>query len=555
MKTQMSHNNQIREATPCSFLRIISITGLLLLITATQVLAGPPDPKEVLNEVNNSVGRARSNGIAKVKNATNVANMNNLKNRVDTIYQNIESIKNSGINALNNIPEIANLIKVDASSTEYQKEMAAAIKSFAATANTLKDAQEKLLTDRVQLMEIEFNHYLNKLLPFLKDLEIPIINTIKHELEQDFPNTNVNLGNSPQASHDKLVKKLSEISGKSEADVLKPVALRAPRRVIKAEYTNARGNIGKDVTNEVNGLIRDHDGMFLKLDAWPNKNCAQNHFGDIAKGEDKVFWVRDVNGKEYFWDQKEPIFFIPPVRFGTGVNWTDNSGTVFGTGWVYKFISCSDNNEIIAVKSDGTLKHCIKLSEGPEDKWSVTKLDAAGSQWRGFTHVFAGPANTIYATKPDGTLLWFKTLGVGKWATGSGNTIGTGWNVFKHIFYGGNNVIYGIKPNGDLHWYKRKADNYTRGNFEHGSGSRIGTGWNVYSKIFATYPNHIYGIIPDGTLHMYKRTGSGKGRWVHGSGRVIGTGWQEFKRVFANSEGIIYAIERGGNLIWYKRKP
>ena len=336
-----------------------------------------------------------------------------------------------------------------------------------------------------------------------------------------------------------------------EIDIEGVVDLEAKKISLTGKIPNLKAGafISADGSVTVSGAYNDNS-IDLRADAEGHVNVSGVNLG--VKGPFNKEGIFEPSFQ--FPNNKLVIKNAPDITIHTpGSEAVKHPKIKLGTGWGPKFVTAGDDNNIFTVQQNGDLRHYVYTGDGT-GSWTVNKIDS-GSQWLGYTHVFAGPANTIYATKPDGTLLWFKTLGVGKWATGSGNTIGTGWNVFKHIFYGGNNVIYGIKPNGDLHWYKRKADNYTRGNFEHGSGTRIGTGWNTYSKVFATHPNHIYGIKPDGTLHMYKRTGSGKGRWVHGSGRVIGTGWQEFKRVFANSEGIIYAIERGGNLIWYKRKP
>ncbi len=557
MKIQNDYNNKIIAAKLSAFLRIISIAGLLGLITVTQVVAGfpkppkPPSPKTVVDTAVKNVDEVKKSGEHYLNSSANINHMTDNMNRTKNLYHNddgsswIDSMENVSTTQLNKIPEAAHLINVNAS-TPYLKDAVTVIKSFAGTVQALKDAQDKSMRDRVKLMELQFNNGLYKFLDIFNDLKSPI-DKIKKELETKYYiHATVEISNT---SYEPLVKHLSKVSGKSEADILKPVSLGAPRTVAVATYMRADGENRRDVTGKVNKRIKEQgNGLFLNIEAWPNSGSAETLFGDVAKGYDKIFWVRDLNGEEYFWPDKKEVYFIPPLKIGAGY-WVDHSGSQIGSGWGgFKFVTSGDDTNVFAVQSDGALKHYVNASSGPEGKWSAGKI---GSGWAGFTNVFAGPANTIYAINPNGDLKWYKSLGGGKWAKGSGNKVGGGWGMFKYVFHGGGGVIYGVKPSGTLHWYKR-ADNSSQ-NWESGAGAQIGSGWTKYNKIFGAYPNYIFGIEPNGKLHEYKRSNSGKsGAWVKGSGKVVGSGWDEHNKVFANNKGVIYGITGGGSMLWYK---
>jgi len=190
-----------------------------------------------------------------------------------------------------------------------------------------------------------------------------------------------------------------------------------------------------------------------------------------------------------------------------------------------------------------------------------------GRGWHGFTHVFPGGGNVIYAIDAGGELRWYEHrgfntgLGVGSpdaWA--GGHAVGRGWNGFARVFSGGDGVIYAITTDGRLLWYRHHGVATGVGLETPGAWSgakEVGHGWESMVHVFSTGEGIIYGVRPDGDLWWYKHVGWVDGRGLETPGawegrHSVGRGWAEFTSIFSRGDGIIYGIQPDGTLLWYR---
>lgn len=257
--------------------------------------------------------------------------MEDNQHRTQNLYKNadgtnwLDEMKDTAKKKMAEVPEIGYIAKASAS-TPYLKDALPKIENLVGTTHALRWAQNRLqgltntttanndfnyFSDRVKWMQIQFNHDLSLFLTIFNDLKDPI-SQIEHELSTKYSGASIRIG---KTAHQTLRKHLADVSGRSEQDVLKPVQLGASRRVAVATYMRADGGNRKDVTGMVNKRIDEQgNGLFLNIEAWPDAGCAETLFGDVAEGYDKIFWVRDLNGEEYFWPDGKEVYFIPPLR-------------------------------------------------------------------------------------------------------------------------------------------------------------------------------------------------------------------------------------------------
>jgi hypothetical protein len=225
----------------------------------------------------------------------------------------------------------------------------------------------------------------------------------------------------------------------------------------------------------------------------------------------------------------------------------------------FKFIAGDTDGTIYAVDTAGDL-HWYKdthrngsgIVNGIPTSFDAPNEGAViGTGWNQFTHVVDGGGGVLYATEPNGDLLWYKDVarnGTWGWDPASGSLIGTGWNVFSQVVSGGNGVLYAIEPNGNLLWYQDLAQNGTP-DWAAGSSNQIGSGWNEFIDVISNGSGLIYGRNYNGNLQWYQYLGqNGSTLWAGNSGAVVNTGWytESFSHMLSGGEfnggGIIYAV-------------
>jgi N,N-dimethylformamidase len=232
------------------------------------------------------------------------------------------------------------------------------------------------------------------------------------------------------------------------------------------------------------------------------------------------------------------------------------------------------NGIIYAIQSDGALLwyNNTGWTTGAGNWANGGNARTIGSAWHQFDTVLASNDGTLFAFRPDGTLLWYQYIvsnlstGAGSWHPASGSQIGSGWNRFTRVFGGWNGVIYGLDALGNLFWYRYAANN---GSFSWGAntGAKIGIGWNSFLSVWADPNGVIYGQRQADTLHWWRyvvpNLSTGVGSWANGGNAItIGVGWGDTtqKTAFSNTSGVTYTVALStatvpGNdnvLTWYK---
>ena len=234
-----------------------------------------------------------------------------------------------------------------------------------------------------------------------------------------------------------------------------------------------------------------------------------------------------------------------------------------------------DDRSIYAITAGGALLWYPVWTD-TSDPPNLDQGRQIGSDWGGFSHVFAGGDGIIYAADQDGALRWYRDErrdgtndpdGSTGWTSGSGNQIGSGWLGFAQLLSGGDGVIYAVQTTGELLWYGdlvRDGSNAPDGStgWSEASGSQIGLGWKGLRHIVPGGGGVIYAVTPKGDLAWYRddrRDGSngpsGADGWAGGSGARVGNGWDFFTHLFAGEDGVIIACrtaEFGGILLRYR---
>lgn len=139
--------------------------------------------------------------------------------------------------------------------------------------------------------------------------------------------------------------------------------------------------------------------------------------------------------------------------------------------------------------------------------WATNSGAKIGHGWD-FKHVFSGGGGIVYAIenksldprtgqRSGGDLFWYRHDG---WQDGSGDwagpsIAGTGWDGFSQVFHGGGEIIYatqetsrnpatGQRTGGQLLWYRHQGRNNGTNNWAQGSGRVVGLLWNI-AQVFS----------------------------------------------------------------------
>ncbi len=203
------------------------------------------------------------------------------------------------------------------------------------------------------------------------------------------------------------------------------------------------------------------------------------------------------------------------------------------------------NNILYAVKNNGTLGWYLHTGWQTGDRagWANTGqfTPVHSASFAGYTHVFSGGGQIIYAVKPNGDLGWFRhtgqEYGTDNWANnGEFSKVGDGFQDYTHLFSPGNGIIYGVKADGKLYWLKHLGfsdgtDTWANG----GLPVQVGEDWDRFSLIFSGGGNVIYAVLPNGRLGWYRHTGQAGGtpNWANNGQFVqVGEDWNVFVNAF-----------------------
>jgi N,N-dimethylformamidase len=213
---------------------------------------------------------------------------------------------------------------------------------------------------------------------------------------------------------------------------------------------------------------------------------------------DREIHFRDDEGMVYaITTAGDLMWYRHLARAGTP-QWANKGiGQRIGWGWSgFTQVVTGGNGYIYAVDPTGLLRwyHHTWSSEGlvpsgspdllPEPEWAFdSQGQLVGTGWNNFINVFSGGNGVIYASQPDGTLLWYQHLsrtGENVWANdGEGKPVGAGWNHFSHVFSSGDGIIYAVEANGDLLWYEHLSREGESSWANDGEGQLIGVGWDL----------------------------------------------------------------------------
>jgi Tachylectin len=126
-------------------------------------------------------------------------------------------------------------------------------------------------------------------------------------------------------------------------------------------------------------------------------------------------------------------------------------------------VIAADEGVLYEITDDGALLwHRVADPSSSAPTWLPTSgIEVGrGRGWNSYDRVIAAGNGVIYATKPNGALVWYRHTG---WHNGdptwADNTerevgLGRGWNSYVHLLPAGNGVIYAIDNNGSLAWYR-----------------------------------------------------------------------------------------------------
>lgn len=216
---------------------------------------------------------------------------------------------------------------------------------------------------------------------------------------------------------------------------------------------------------------------------------------------------------------------------GGTVSWAPAASTI-GSGWGSADTVIAGGGGILYTIRNGTLQWFRHADpDNGAFSWQTGNFGAVvGSGWNVFSKVVANGDGTMYAVKPDGTLTWWRHLGVSNgayaWAAGSGTVIGNGFDQCANLFAGGQGVLYCVRQNGDLQYFRHLTP--ASPSVSWAGGSIIGSGWNGYRSEWSGGNGVLYALDFNGNLRWFKHTGFGDGAYswqAANFGAVVGTGW------------------------------
>jgi len=235
------------------------------------------------------------------------------------------------------------------------------------------------------------------------------------------------------------------------------------------------------------------------------------------------------------------------------------------SGMVGNDVVAGGGGLVYLIAADGTLrwyKH-LGMADGQPSWANQGQPKIVGSGWRQqFTKVFAGPDGAFYAVTPAGKLMYYhhlgRTDGTASWANnGRPVQIGnSGWGQYPLLCAAADGVIYAVAPDGKLYWYRHLAAATGPGGWVNdGARLQIGRGgWAQYQRLFAGPQGTLYAANADGDLSWYRRENpaSPDGSWVNdGQRTTIGRGWTH-PHLLAGDDGAVYATAKDGDLSWYR---
>ncbi len=244
--------------------------------------------------------------------------------------------------------------------------------------------------------------------------------------------------------------------------------------------------------------------------------------GGVSGAEGRIYAVMAGSGALRWYRHTDP---------GSGtVSWRE--ATTIGSGWgAFDRVVAGGGGTLYTVRNGNLQWYRHGDPDGGSFRWTTPNFGAVvGSGWDVFTHIVANGDGTIYTVRPDGTLQWWRHLGVTNgayaWAAGSGTVIGNGFNGCAEVIGGGQGVLYCVRPNGDLQWFRQQTPASPSPSWV--GGGVVGNGWNGYRTLWSGGNGVLYGIDGAGSLRWFKHTGFTNGAYAWQTanfGATVGTGW------------------------------
>lgn len=223
---------------------------------------------------------------------------------------------------------------------------------------------------------------------------------------------------------------------------------------------------------------------------------------------------------------------------------------------------------LFGIKPDGSLVRHWHLSRdfGLPDWTSLSEqmLSPPGG-WTDYSQVIAAENGVFYAVRSDGSLVWFRHIGLdedgnAEWANDGRETVvssATNWSNFSTLAYGGDGVIYASVFAGPLFWF-RHLDRLNGSNSWSAprSGTVVHWTWPNYGTIISAGDGVIYGRRNDGRLAWYRHLGweTGAIQWEDRSETPLSPdpAFADAASIVSGGEGVIYAVRADGWLAWYR---
>jgi hypothetical protein len=130
--------------------------------------------------------------------------------------------------------------------------------------------------------------------------------------------------------------------------------------------------------------------------------------------------------------------------------------------------------------------------------------------------------------------------------------VGSGWENVQEILPGGGSTVYALLKNGDLNWYFHNGS--LKGDATWQGPTRVGTGWGGV-RLVPNGDGLIYTIAPDGTMKMYTHKNYKNGQGLYAGWapeKVVMSGMNRYKQVFGGGNGVIYAVDQNNDLYWFR---
>ncbi|MGH8959591.1 MAG: FG-GAP repeat domain-containing protein [Jatrophihabitantaceae bacterium] len=199
--------------------------------------------------------------------------------------------------------------------------------------------------------------------------------------------------------------------------------------------------------------------------------------------------------------------------------------------------------DLLATKPDGSLWYYRNTGNAAHPFSTGRKIGTSG--WNGFTKLAAADVNgdhraDLVAVRPDGTLWYYRNTGSATHPFTTAGEIGaSGWNGFTKLAAADVNGdhradLVAVRPDGTL-WYYRNTGSATR---PFSTASEIGaSGWNAFDKLALADVDgdqhaDVLATRPDGTLWYYRNTGSAT-RPFSTASEIGASGWNAFDKLVA----------------------